>query len=522
MFSPKTKKQYSSYPLKIGTTKEGKKKLIQPVPDVIGEGSYGCVHRPSLRCSGPKKNIDYQNKVSKLGLDKHINTELDEYNTIKSVDKHADFYPGIPTDCKPSHDWVTLQAIDKCTGENKYEDPETKNIYYEKQFQSMYADDYKLLIMEDGGQNLEKFATTLNDRFLKNPDLKQEINQELDNFWLEAHRMFLGIEKFLEGGVVHHDIKHLNIVYNPRNNRINFIDFGLMESVDSIRQESKESDYGFAISHWTFPPECRFYNYTVSEPRTRETEEEKEERKKAMNYLKIAKAPLRTVIKTNSLRQNEMDLFMKELTDSESHMSYLFTLIDPDFPTLKQDSNVVKDRINEYYRLLFQVMLPNNYNAFLEKSITTIDSYGLGHALSYFLNHTYQFMDKNFVKDLRDLFYNMLNFNPMERLTIKEAISRYEDILENNGILRKYNKHFENHHLVSNDAGLTRVKAFLKKLKIPKTKVHAEMVESDPTPMCSPNKLFNRKTKRCESDSYKRSKTSSKTKKRKLGSRSKS
>ena len=31
--------------------------------EVIGEGSYGCVHRPSLNV---KKKIDYENKISKF------------------------------------------------------------------------------------------------------------------------------------------------------------------------------------------------------------------------------------------------------------------------------------------------------------------------------------------------------------------------------------------------------------------------------------------------------------------------
>ena len=34
------------------------------IPEVIGEGSYGCVHRPSLECN--RENINYKNKVSKI------------------------------------------------------------------------------------------------------------------------------------------------------------------------------------------------------------------------------------------------------------------------------------------------------------------------------------------------------------------------------------------------------------------------------------------------------------------------
>ena len=34
------------------------------VSNVVGEGTYGCVHKPSLRCD--KLNVDYKEKVSKL------------------------------------------------------------------------------------------------------------------------------------------------------------------------------------------------------------------------------------------------------------------------------------------------------------------------------------------------------------------------------------------------------------------------------------------------------------------------
>ena len=47
---------------------------------VIGEGSYGCVHRPSLTCKD--KKIDYKNKISKLMTQKHLNTEIAEYDRI--------------------------------------------------------------------------------------------------------------------------------------------------------------------------------------------------------------------------------------------------------------------------------------------------------------------------------------------------------------------------------------------------------------------------------------------------------
>ena len=33
---------------------------------LIGEGTYGCVHKPSLKCANEKKIKTYQNKISKI------------------------------------------------------------------------------------------------------------------------------------------------------------------------------------------------------------------------------------------------------------------------------------------------------------------------------------------------------------------------------------------------------------------------------------------------------------------------
>ena len=59
-------------------------------PVVIGEGSYGCVHRPSLECN--KGKINYKNKVSKVLEKIDAKQELKEHNVIKKLDPDENFY----------------------------------------------------------------------------------------------------------------------------------------------------------------------------------------------------------------------------------------------------------------------------------------------------------------------------------------------------------------------------------------------------------------------------------------------
>ena len=61
-------------------------------PEIIGEGGFGCVFKPSLKCAD--KKISYKNKISKWMLSKNAVEELQEYAVIAKADSNTDFYTG--------------------------------------------------------------------------------------------------------------------------------------------------------------------------------------------------------------------------------------------------------------------------------------------------------------------------------------------------------------------------------------------------------------------------------------------
>jgi hypothetical protein len=81
-------------------------------PKVVGEGTYGCVHSPSLKCI--ESNVTYENKVSKLLLDRHANTELGEYLGIQRADPNNQFFLGVPRQCLPKSTKSNYQSARKC------------------------------------------------------------------------------------------------------------------------------------------------------------------------------------------------------------------------------------------------------------------------------------------------------------------------------------------------------------------------------------------------------------------------
>jgi serine/threonine protein kinase len=421
----------------------------------IGEGSYGCVHKPSLRCKN--KKVDYTNKVSKIMTKKHSRTEMQEYAKIQEVDKSKQFYLGKPVLCVPENDDSAKQAINMC-----------------EKFKSNSIKDYNLLIMNDGGNNLEDYANKM--RYLLNTP---ENIEKIEKFWIEAQRILLGLTIFNDNGIVHHDLKPQNIVYNEDTNRTNFIDFGLMTTMDIIQNESNVSNYWLGRAHWSFPLEMEFINKN--------------------GYLKYA-----------------------QLSDYEKSHCLNFLSLDNDdiktflrYVTTTNNKLLVWNDIRVDYCNLINSIREDNYYEFLERVMRTIDVYGTGIAFMYVLNKTRHLIGSKLYNELRILFYNMVNPNVFERYMPNRVLNNFETILFENGILLKYNKHFENHELV-NDNPIIPINNVSNKPNsifniinnnIKKQKVNRILdtiditpinnVSNKPNKICPPGKELNPFTRRC-------------------------
>ena len=118
---------------------------------IIGEGTYGCVHKPSLKCESTQQDINYDNKISKL-LDKNeANDELKEFANISRIDPTNSFHDGPPISCIPSTTESNIKAAKKC-----------KNTTIKHSIKHNQVPRYlKLLIMEDGGTDLRKFVNSM-------------------------------------------------------------------------------------------------------------------------------------------------------------------------------------------------------------------------------------------------------------------------------------------------------------------------------------------------------------------------
>ena len=82
------------------------------------------------------------------------------------------------------------------------------------------------------------------------------------------------------------------------------------------------------------------------------------------------------------------------------------------------------------------------------------------------LEKTQHLISKSFYDVLNNLFSNMMTANLDKRLLINDVLNEYEKILENEGLLRKYNKIFKDNKLNNREIPIVNlIDEFVKKIK---------------------------------------------------------
>lgn len=206
--------------------------------EVVGVGTYGCVTKPSLKCSDSETKYDYDNKVSKLMIDEDAieeKKEMENISTIPNIDKYI---LKLPILCKPMINDEYNKILTKCGKENWRI---KKTIKANKQFS-----DLSILLLDDGGVSLEDIRTKL----FKNFNL-----HETQCFLTSILNLMEGVDFFVHNNIIHHDIKLDNIVYNVSNGKIKFIDFGIMTTRDKFIHDSTQSTNTIASKSWFYFPQ---------------------------------------------------------------------------------------------------------------------------------------------------------------------------------------------------------------------------------------------------------------------------
>jgi len=348
---------------------------------VIGEGTYGCVHNPSLKCKGRKLN--YTDKISKIESNAEAQNELKQYNIISSIDKHNKMHLGLPIKCDVAESESNIHAIRQCNNHSVFDN----------------LNDYSLLIMRNGGLNLESYADSLNC-----VKLTYKSKENMKMCWVDGLRILSGIKQMLTHGILHHDIKPQNIVYDETHHRFNLVDFGLMQKMKYIISSSNQSVNWFSEYHWSFPFEIHYYN-----------------KNRFMDFV-------------NGNKEDKLLHFIYKIKHGSSDKSA--TMINTFFSFCLDETISSHDyarRINMYLDDYYDFMIQLNntkYKEFIKQSANTLDIYGTGIAFIYLLNKSKHLISRQFATELDNLFYLMVTPNLNNRMQIDDLIKSYTTILQ--------------------------------------------------------------------------------------------
>jgi serine/threonine protein kinase len=295
----------------------------------------------------------------------------------------------------------------------------------------------------------------------------------IELFWLEVVRMFYGLKVLHDNDVLHHDLKQQNIVYDQATNRVNLIDFGFMEKKSvRISTAKRSANWLGNKHHWSFPLEAVYWNKDI--------------------YMLAASA-----------RGKSKKAYREFANSVADNCGYFFTsVIHFNANKSKIDKVAGVGTKNAFSNVLKFEPTDESYNRFIDKSIDSVDTYGLGIALMFVLHRSKHLLSDEFYKNVMNIGVNMLNGGVFLRSTPDQLLAQYEDILTNSGLLEKHNKHIEN-HLIADKVSV-------------EMKVAAEIADSTATALviapalaavaahnteivrdCPVGKEFNPLTKRC-------------------------
>ena len=315
---------------------------------------------------------------------------------------------------------------------------------------------------------------------MKKEVVNESNKRKIKDFWVSCQNLFLGLKAFQKGDIVHHDVKHQNIVYHSDRNESKYIDFGLMTRKSTIIEKLKKEGFWLSMFHWSFPLELGYLKKKNFISMSKKTESEKLYHiGKLMDEIKK--------YKDSSNLSNEASAFITFL--NEVHCK------DSDHYCTKTFENIMDD-----YLLTLKSINTKQYKKFVEKSYNSVDSYGLGLSLMYVLNHVNKFMDNDFSKELSELFYNMYHPNIQVRYDIGTSLLKYEQLMDKY-ILNKKTKVFLNNKVSASSKSKKSIMNEIKTTSLTdislSSKKALETLTVDPVRSCPEGKEMNPITKRC-------------------------
>lgn len=198
--------------------------------NLIGQGSYGCIFYPGIRC-GRKQPKDPNRIVTKIQeVRKSTLDEVEIGRIIQTIPKYQQFFAPVIENCSVNLSTIGSKAIDKC--ELNLRDKKIKfvsnKIAYVGKFSIGKFFNKKIVDMAKKQIILKKGTSSITKQV-----------EQVKNFLIKiitCHIYLLeNILLLQQKNIIHFDLKENNVMYDEKNDIPIIIDFGLSINKDKLK-----------------------------------------------------------------------------------------------------------------------------------------------------------------------------------------------------------------------------------------------------------------------------------------------
>lgn len=213
----------------IDMDKEKEQKQKQKQIALLNQGAYGCIIRPSIKCSGQVGPTQYITKIQKKKNTADRETQLGAL--IRTIPSYANFFAPVVDTCDVGLGLLQNDELRECEFLSK-----TGTL------QTTYTTNK---IKYVGQQSIADYLLSV-------------LHSKPKRFFFELVRTFVyglrGISKLNQKGIYHLDLKDNNIMVHEKDHVPIIIDFGLSITDDLIQTSPKDAffTYGPDYGPWCF------------------------------------------------------------------------------------------------------------------------------------------------------------------------------------------------------------------------------------------------------------------------------
>lgn len=215
------------------TNKTNKTKLI-------GQGSYGCVYYPGIKCNGKTENLQYVTKVQHESQEVIKEKEVGEQIRKRKIKKYYDYFAPVISSCPLKIGLIEKDELNQC------------NVL---QTQPPNPDD------PNDPNDQPKFVS-VKIRYVGKQTLKEHLLERLitDTPTFFGHMietllyLCYSLDKLIQANVIHYDLKSNNIMFHEKIQNPVIIDFGMSILINKITKQEYSSTF---FDHYEkYPPWC--------------------------------------------------------------------------------------------------------------------------------------------------------------------------------------------------------------------------------------------------------------------------